>query len=317
MFIAHATLLSIDGVLSNENTSEGVPTPSRLAGTTITSLTHVRNPLPGKFLFIFNDLSIRQEGKYRLKFRMYEVLSDQCMVKFRAEVASSIITAYSPKNFPGLGTSSDLIKEIAQQGHRVRVRKESTLNKRKKRPGFENMPGVLDSPTTSSKSFGSFDFQEFDRYDADQRSSEFRRYSSPQMDDMQKPGLPNPVHEGSESFSDNRSSKSALHSDDGTPVTDDYNRPHLYQDTSTEVKPADPGQGPNVIDTPVTQNNHDGYSNMIQISLIPIIPVPDGGPNVQQGQQPLQTISQTGEMNSDAYLFLNSKHVPQQNNYIP
>lgn len=147
MFIVHTSLLSVDGYIPSNDTNEGFPTPSRLAGTTITSLTHVRNPLPGKFLFIFNDLSIRQEGQYKLKFRMYEVLSDQGIVRFRTETISSVITAYSPKNFPGLATSSDLIKEIAQQGHKVRVRKESTLNRRRKRSAFE-IPQSL--PVTDS-----------------------------------------------------------------------------------------------------------------------------------------------------------------------
>lgn len=139
----------MDSYVLSTNSSEGLPTPSRLAGTTIASLTHVRNPLPGKFLFIFNDLSIRQEGRYKLKFRMYEILSEQGVVKFRTEAISSVITAYSPKTFPGLATSSDLIKEIAQQGHKVRVRKESTLNRRRKKGSFQRPHGLsIALPTT-------------------------------------------------------------------------------------------------------------------------------------------------------------------------
>lgn len=147
-FIVHATLLSLNEygdsspIFSPENSpisddsitySSCTPAQSRLAGTNVASLTFVRNPSPGRFLFIFNDLSIRQEGRYRISFSMYEVLSEQGVVKFRSQVLSNIITAYSPKNFPGLVTSSDLIKEIALQGHKVRVRKESTLNRRRKK----------------------------------------------------------------------------------------------------------------------------------------------------------------------------------------
>ena len=54
-------------------------------------------------------------------------------VYLRGEVESDVITVYSPKKFPGLGMSSNLIKDFALKGHKVRVRKEATHQKRRKK----------------------------------------------------------------------------------------------------------------------------------------------------------------------------------------
>lgn len=132
MFIVHTTLLSLEDD-ENPANSKGIPTPSRLSGTPVVSLTHIRQPPPGKFFFILNDLSIRQEGHYRLKFRVFEVPLSHSFVYLRGEVESDVITVYSPKKFPGLGMSSNLIKDFALKGHKVRVRKEATHQKRRKK----------------------------------------------------------------------------------------------------------------------------------------------------------------------------------------
>lgn len=167
MFIVHATLISLEDEAGTTNTahnpttaledasdlasaSKGVLVPSRLAGTTVVSLTHIRNPPPGKFFFILNDLSIRQEGFYRLKFRVFEVPLSHSYVYLRGEVDSSVITVYSPKNFPGLATSSNLIMDLASKGHKVRVRKESTLQKRRKKPSPATTTSAKSVPSRAS-----------------------------------------------------------------------------------------------------------------------------------------------------------------------
>ncbi|CAN6637343.1 hypothetical protein TRVA0_016S01354 [Trichomonascus vanleenenianus] len=135
-FILHASLKEVNSDGSDKidyETGREIQVTNRLTGTTVVSLTHLRSPAPGKFFFLLHDLSIRQEGKYKLVFNVFEVLADQGVIKHRASVQSSTITVYSPKTFPGLETSSDLIKEIASQGCRVRVRKESTFKRKKQR----------------------------------------------------------------------------------------------------------------------------------------------------------------------------------------
>lgn len=125
-FVLHTSLIDVDN--NNDNSSN---VQNRLTGTTMYSLTHLRAPSPGKFFFLLHDLSIRQEGRYKLLFNVYEIMSSYGVIKHRAQTTSNIITVYSPKTFPGLESSSDLVKEIASQGCKVRVRKEST-SKRKR-----------------------------------------------------------------------------------------------------------------------------------------------------------------------------------------
>lgn len=151
-FILHVSLREIDpttGSCTNSNMT------NRLTGTTMASLTHVRNPSPGKFYFLLHDLSIRQEGRYQLVFNVYEVMSQQATIKHRAQTVSNVFTVYSPKSFPGLETSSDLIKQIASQGCRVRVRKESTF-KRKKH--IRSMSQNIQNSGTLPANWGNWNF---------------------------------------------------------------------------------------------------------------------------------------------------------------
>lgn len=124
-FILHASLIEVESNDSSPNIQ------NRLTGTTMYSLTHLRSPSPGKFFFLLHDLSIRQEGRYKLLFDVYEVQALSGMIRHRAQTTSGVITVYTPKTFPGLESSSDLVKEIASQGCKVRVRKESSTKKKR------------------------------------------------------------------------------------------------------------------------------------------------------------------------------------------
>lgn len=143
-FILHASLIEVESNDSSPNIQ------NRLTGTTMYSLTHLRSPSPGKFFFLLHDLSIRQEGKYKLLFDVYEVQSLSGIIKHRAQTTSGIITVYTPKTFPGLESSSDLVKEIASQGCKVRVRKESATKKKRNsksrlsNPSNEALPILAD-----------------------------------------------------------------------------------------------------------------------------------------------------------------------------
>ena len=135
-FILHASLIE---VLTPDQQQQHQSMPlftetsvNRLSGTTMVSLTHIRSSSPGRSFFLLNDLSIRQEGKYQLVFNVYEVVNDEASIQHRASITSNVITVYSPKLFPGLDSSSDLIKEIASQGCKVRVRKESSTKRHRK-----------------------------------------------------------------------------------------------------------------------------------------------------------------------------------------
>lgn len=123
------------------------PQPN-LAGVPIASLVYLDRPSPAGY-FIFQDLSIRHEGKYRLVFNLFETLKDPqdddvqdglehasfpsaAHVTGRIEVKSKIFTVYSAKKFPGLASSTELSKTLADQGCRVRIRRDVRQKKKEK-----------------------------------------------------------------------------------------------------------------------------------------------------------------------------------------
>ncbi|KAK9254535.1 velvet factor-domain-containing protein [Lipomyces tetrasporus] len=132
-FILQATLHAAHPVapsLTSPTTPTTPPQTSNLIGTTITSLNFMKQPPPGRAYFLFPDLSVRQEGAYRLVFSVFEICEDVGAV-WRAEAVSDVLTVYSPKKFPGLDVSSALTREIASQGGKVRIRREARLRGRR------------------------------------------------------------------------------------------------------------------------------------------------------------------------------------------
>lgn len=72
--------------------------------------------------FVFPDVSVRMEGKYRLKFSLFEIIDG--VLHYEASVFSSIFSVYTAKRFPGLEESTHLTRIFAEQGMKLRVRKE-------------------------------------------------------------------------------------------------------------------------------------------------------------------------------------------------
>ncbi|KAK9461437.1 velvet factor-domain-containing protein [Lipomyces oligophaga] len=127
-FILHASLYAAH--MSSLRPPPGViapiqaaPQTTNLIGKTITSLNYMKHPPPGRAYFLFQDLSVRQEGTYRIVFSLFEICDSSTV--WRAQAVSDILTVYSPKRFPGLDVSSALTREIASQGGKVRIRREA------------------------------------------------------------------------------------------------------------------------------------------------------------------------------------------------
>ncbi|KAJ3276029.1 hypothetical protein HDV01_006199 [Terramyces sp. JEL0728] len=72
--------------------------------------------------FIFPDLSVRMEGAYRLKFSMYKIVDSQ--VLYCTSIISDSFNVYPAKKFPGMEESTPLSKTFAEQGLKIRIRKE-------------------------------------------------------------------------------------------------------------------------------------------------------------------------------------------------
>lgn len=123
----------------------------------VAGMAYLDRPQPGGY-FIFPDLSVRHEGKFRLSFNLYEELkeakdedpepagpsSDTKDVKppqglgtapkthaaWRLEVKSVPFSVYSAKKFPGLAESTTLSRVVAEQGCRVRIRRDVRMRRR-------------------------------------------------------------------------------------------------------------------------------------------------------------------------------------------
>lgn len=118
-----------------------------LTGTAVSGMVLLDKPAPAGY-FIFPDLSVRHEGKYRLSFSLYEEIkcaedadkSDMAVnpsdhVVHRMEIKSEPFIVYSAKKFPGLAESTALSRTVASQGCRVRIRQDVRMRRRETKPG--------------------------------------------------------------------------------------------------------------------------------------------------------------------------------------
>lgn len=129
-----------------------------LTGTPVAGMAYLDRPTPAGY-FIFPDLSVRHEGKYRLSFNLYEepkdakdadaesgpgsqqsmkvmapngakAMSPQSHIHFRLEVKSEPFQVFSAKKFPGLKESTNISRIVSEQGCRVRIRRDVRMRRR-------------------------------------------------------------------------------------------------------------------------------------------------------------------------------------------
>lgn len=153
-FFLYATLDTARPVAHGRVT--GPPSCPVLTGVPVAGVAYLDRPSQAGY-FIFPDLSVRHEGRYRLTFHLYEEIKDakdadkdsnlpipnqivrpntskpgtpQAFLHFRLEVKTVPFTVYSAKKFPGLATSTSLSRIIAEQGCRVRIRRDVRMRRR-------------------------------------------------------------------------------------------------------------------------------------------------------------------------------------------
>jgi hypothetical protein len=92
-------------------------------GSIVSSLYRLKdlNNQDGAF-FVFPDLSVRMEGHYRLKFSLFEIVNAE--IYYCSSMVSDIFQVFPAKKFPGMTESTHLSKLFADQGLRIRIRKE-------------------------------------------------------------------------------------------------------------------------------------------------------------------------------------------------
>jgi hypothetical protein len=81
------------------------------------------------YFYIFPDLSIRVEGRYRLKFDLLRLVLPPGppllgASQVAAECLSDVFVVFAAKKFPGMMQSTPLTKAIARQGIKISVRTE-------------------------------------------------------------------------------------------------------------------------------------------------------------------------------------------------
>lgn len=128
--------------LVNAESGEPVVVPARerqmtpLVGTTNTTFhkilcpedkSHGRDLQSLEAIFAFTDLSVRQEGTYRLRFLVYQIVDGEALL--RAEKLSDKYKVYAAKAFPGMAQSTPFTETLKKCGIRVRVSKSIRATK--------------------------------------------------------------------------------------------------------------------------------------------------------------------------------------------
>lgn len=122
--------------------------PPVLTGVPVSACCYLDRPIPAGY-FLFPDLSVRHEGRYKLIFRLYErnkevqdydpvdpttnpesLQDDDLFFTFLNEIRSQPFTVFSAKKFPGLTESTALSRTVAEQGCRVRIRRDVRMRRR-------------------------------------------------------------------------------------------------------------------------------------------------------------------------------------------
>ncbi|CAO3608839.1 unnamed protein product [Mucor hiemalis] len=112
-----------------------------MSGSTVSSLYRLRDVdnSDGGF-FVFGDLAVKKEGKFKLRFSLFEIVEGQ--VKNKRTILSDTFTVYLPKRFPGPVEATFLSRTFSDQGVKMRIRKEHRLQsrKRKSEPSTDVLP---------------------------------------------------------------------------------------------------------------------------------------------------------------------------------
>ncbi|KAK6070920.1 hypothetical protein SCUP234_03418 [Seiridium cupressi] len=127
--------------------------PPVLTGVPVSACCYLDRPSAAGY-FLFPDLSVRHEGRYKLIFRLYERNKDSqdlnpvdqsdnmededgLFFTFLNEVRSQAFTVFSAKKFPGLAESTPLSRTVAEQGCRVRIRRDVRMRRRDNKPSAQ------------------------------------------------------------------------------------------------------------------------------------------------------------------------------------
>ncbi|KAI0112075.1 velvet factor-domain-containing protein [Nemania sp. FL0031] len=146
-FFCYASLEHARPIAHGRVQNPSASSPPVLTGFPVSGCCYLDRPDPAGY-FLFPDLSVRHEGRYRLVFSLYELIknegdldrdapepeagsiqlpTDAC---HRMDLRSADFTVFSAKKFPGLTESTSLSRTVAEQGCRVRIRRDVRMRRR-------------------------------------------------------------------------------------------------------------------------------------------------------------------------------------------
>lgn len=151
-FFLFATLEHARIMAHARGSASSANTPPVLTGMPVSGMAYLDRPQEAGY-FLFPDLSVRHEGRYKLTFNLYEETKEDKdkdkerdvesqppltglspatggSFDFRMEVKSQDFIVYSAKKFPGLAESTALSRVVAEQGCRVRIRRDVRMRRR-------------------------------------------------------------------------------------------------------------------------------------------------------------------------------------------
>ncbi|KAH6621346.1 velvet factor-domain-containing protein [Chaetomium sp. MPI-SDFR-AT-0129] len=167
-FFLYATLQHARLMAHARGATSSTNTPPVLTGMPVSGMAYLDRPQEAGY-FLFPDLSVRHEGRYKLSFNLYEETKEDkdrdkeeegepqqlqtythpAMAEyfdFRMEIKSQEFIVYSAKKFPGLAESTTLSRVVADQGCRVRIRREPRMRRRDAKPGgdYDHVDGAAE-----------------------------------------------------------------------------------------------------------------------------------------------------------------------------
>ncbi|EOQ98812.1 hypothetical protein J056_002765 [Wallemia ichthyophaga EXF-994] len=190
-----ATLINPHGSLEEVYSQRNVRATAGITVQTPTKLKdeHGKGKDNGSFC-IWNHISVRQEGHFKLHFRLFERRNLDVIEV--ASAISNVFTVHNPKNFPGMSESSYLTRCLASQGVRIRVRNE---NKAIRNRIYEHESESTSlAPSTSTMSTSSASSSKTHRVQKQQPTSKIQQTSHPIVplgSLATMPFFPTPLHE--------------------------------------------------------------------------------------------------------------------------
>lgn len=141
-------------------TPAATETPA-FTGVPVSGMAYLDRPAEAGY-FLFPDLSVRHEGRYKLLFNLYEELKEEADLdvgnnepdnpfynnkwfNWRMQIRTVDFSVYSAKKFPGLSESTTLSRTVAEQGCRVRIRRDVRMRRRDGKPAGGDFKKVEDN----------------------------------------------------------------------------------------------------------------------------------------------------------------------------